>query len=403
MQLQKKIDELQYEATEFSAPVSGYNHQAIQSIDLDKDGIDEVIAFLRVDSEKPLNIQILNDDNGEFKVASVIEGNGSDFDSVDYIDMNGDGILELVVGWQISSSLKLMNIYSIKDFQPVQLCSDSYLSYTTIDIDLDGNEEVMLFHPQSSGKLGEAVLYMLMHDGEMTSHTAKMSAFAENISKIHPGLTADKKSAVFVDSSLSAGVITDVFAFSENTLANISMDQALQSSLLTREINVYCSDINGDNIIEVPRPIQLKSQSDTNYYVIEWNSYLLNGSPSKVETTYHNYSDGWYVALPDNLTADTFTISREDSIAGERTVVFSTINAAGTIRDFLKIYSLTGDNREERAEQKGRFIIYTDSDTIYAGSFLKDTDIIDKSFLRNNFRIIRSEWLTNDIKEVTAN
>lgn len=395
VQLQKKIDELQAAGTVFSAPVSGYNHQAIQMNDLDGDGTDEVVALLRTDDENPLNVQILKDDSGAFEVVSVIEGAGSDFDSIDYVDMDGDGILELIIGWKMSPSLKLLNIYSIKNFQPVQLCSDSYSHYIAIDADSDNDKEILIFHPPGQDSPGEAVLYMLMHDGEMTNYSSKFSPLSETVTKIHTGLTADKNPAVYVDSTSQNGVITDVFAFSDNALLNIAYDPTSEASPV-RDYAVYCSDINGDGIVEIPNPVPLLAQSDTVYYALEWYTYRINGKIAKQLTTYHNYSDGWYIILPDTISAN-FTIRREDSAAGERTVVLSTVSDGSTIHDFLKIYSLTGDSKEERAAQAERFVILEESETIYCAQLIGKNTLISQDELKESFKIIRSEWLSGEI------
>ena len=50
--IQRSIDERLDSGLEFSAPVAGYNRQAIQQYDLDGDGIQEVIAFFRTEGEE---------------------------------------------------------------------------------------------------------------------------------------------------------------------------------------------------------------------------------------------------------------------------------------------------------------------------------------------------------------
>ena len=52
--LQQAIDQLMAQGAAYSAPVSGVNQQSVQLADLDGDGEDEAIVFLKTGGEKPL-------------------------------------------------------------------------------------------------------------------------------------------------------------------------------------------------------------------------------------------------------------------------------------------------------------------------------------------------------------
>ena len=187
IQIQNKVNELLNSGLEYAAPVSGYNRQAIQLHDLNGDGVEEAVVFVRTGSndKKPLNIYILTDNNGEcFDVAAIIEGEGTSIDSVAYIDMNGDGMLEIVVGWQLTSSVKNFSIYSIKEYQPVQLATGGYSNYTYLDVDSDGNDEVVVINTPTEENAGSATMYMLMDDGDVISSSAYLSISAERVSRM---------------------------------------------------------------------------------------------------------------------------------------------------------------------------------------------------------------------------
>lgn len=406
VQIQSKVDELQDSGLEYAAPISGYNRQAIQLQDINGDGKEEAVVFFRTDGtdKKPLNIYILKDDNGEsFEVASVIEGDGASVDSVAYIDMNGDGVLEIIVGWQMTASVKNFSVYSVKDYQPVQLAAGSYANYTYADLDSDGDSEVVVISTPTAETTGDATMYMLMDDGEMVSSTAYMSVSSERVSRVQTGLLSDRKNAVFIDGVCGEGVITDVFAYIDKSFVNITLDGETMDSITARSYSVYCGDINNDGIMDVPKPIQFMPQSDTIYYAVQWENCSGSGYMNTIFTTYHNYSDGWYIKLPED-SVEKITIRREDRISGERAVVFSLItdekNKDGTpvLRDFMEIYSLTGDNREDRAKLNDRFTIVRKDDQIFAGWIKPGVyDGVDEAYVRDNFKLIYSTWLTGAV------
>ena len=127
---------------------------------------------------------------------------------------------------------------------------------------------------------------------------------------------------------------------------------------------VYCRDINSDGIKEVPIPRSLPSTNENAYRVLDWYAYSSSGTRKLVLTTYHNSSDGWYLVLPDEW-GDDITLRREDSVSGERAVIFSVWRGENLPpEDFLIIYALSGENREDKAKRDGRFILLTEDEVI---------------------------------------
>lgn len=396
--IQQKIDEIQARGEEFAAPVAGYNRQAIQLHDLDGDGEEEVVAFFRTNEEKPLKIYILKSNEENYDIVAKIEGDGTAVDTIAYVDMDGDGITELILGCQMSSSVKLMTIYSIREYQPVQLATDSYSTYTYCDMDGDGDNEVTVFHTDTADSLSDMTMYMLMRDGEMMSYSANLSSSAESIAKVQSGIFGRGR-ALYVDSARGNGVITDIIVFNDEALTNISVDTGTGDSNTYRPYSVYSSDIDKNGCVEVPIAVSLPAVSDTTYYLLDWNSYTYDGEVNTALTTYHNYSDGWYLIVPGEWK-ETITIRREDNVPGERAVVFSVITGESGGRpeteDFLKIYSLSGDNKEDRSLLDGRFILTTEEDKIYAGEIagggMAD---LTAGYIRGNFGIIHTDWTTD--------
>ena len=394
--IQRSIDERLDSGLEFSAPVAGYNRQAIQQYDLDGDGIQEVIAFFRTEGDAPLEIDVIRETGGEYRLASQIFGEGRAVDSVQYTDMDGDGVCELLVGWQMSTLVKVLDIYSIRDYQPVLIAESAYNSYICCDLNAEGGDEVLLLKDPGTESAGEAVLYTLMEDGEIITSSAALSREAEAISRVQSGETSDRHTAVFVDSICGGGLVTDVLAMRDGTLYNIVMDGRTENPTV-RPLTVYCSDIDRDDVMEIPEPRQMYSQSETPYYVICWNTRTVRGFAMEKLCTYHNFTDGWYLILPEEL-AQALSVRRIDSVSGERTVVLSVVSGGGddpTITDILAIYTLTGDNKAERAAMAGRFLLADDDRRLFAASILSGgQDLITEEQIGESFSLIRTRWLT---------
>jgi len=397
--IQKKIDELLGSGLEYAAPVSGYNRQAIQQFDLDSDSIPEVIAFFRSpNGGNALIIAVIKETNGVYEVVARIEGEGEAVDSIAYSDLDGDGSTELLVGWQMSASVKSLSLYSMKDYEPVQLASSVYSTYICADLSENGGSNVLLFHEPTADAAGETVLYRLMADGEIETSSASLTKGIQSISRVQVGGTSDGHTAVYVDSNNEGGLVTDVFAVRDGAIQNIagSSDNSPESS--ARSYNVYCTDVDNDGVIEIPVPRMVYAQSETTYYVLNWTTRTVRGYARNKLSTYHNYVDGWFITIPDNL-AESITIRRGESGAGERAVILSVAtehDGNTSIRDILAIYKLTGENRVERAVMDGRFLILQDDSKLYSGCILPaGEELLNRQTVIESFSLIRSTWLTD--------
>ena len=394
----------------YSPPTAGPNRQSVQLKDIDGDGSSEAIVFFKTPEDKPLKIHIMKQTNGTYQTTNVIEGLGTAIESIRYADMDGDGVSELIVGWQMSPAVLQMSIYSIKGNQNIKHISADYTELYTSDVNGNGNTDVIVLRLPSSEFPGEAEMFSLMPDGEISSNKTQLSKGIESISRIFRGKLSDSTPALFIEGGYNGGVITDILTWRQDDFVNISVSSSSSVSESTlRAYTIYSADYNMDGIREVPLPRLLKSASETQYYVVDWFSFDRLGNMSEAFTTYHNNSDSWYLILPDDWK-DKITVRRDDTVSGERTLIFSYITesfmagpdaAAENEKpvDFLEIYSLSGDNRDDRAKIRGRFRLYEQADTIYAAAILTaDVDItVNETLIKKNFKPLYSEWATGVI------
>ena len=83
--LESQIDALLTNGAEYAAPTSGSNLQSVQMIDLDGDGSEEAVAFFRRASDKkPMKIYIFKADGDSYERYAVIEGASSQIYSVNW-------------------------------------------------------------------------------------------------------------------------------------------------------------------------------------------------------------------------------------------------------------------------------------------------------------------------------
>lgn len=401
--LKAKIDEVSLGA-ETAAPQSGRNTQAVQLVDLDEDGTLEAVAFFQVSGdEKPLKIYIFNQtEDEEYEVTGVIEGEGTAINSIAYENLGGGPNKEIIVSWRISEKVHTLVACSLEDGGITELMRTGYTRYLTMDIDQDNEAEILAIQVDNAQMNSRVELYDYDSGTMMLRSDAPMSADAGGLNSYRSGFLRDYVPALFVSSDYGeSGLITDLFICRNGKLENITRNPVTGQSNET--IRLYKAvgprDINGDNILELPQPLALPSYNKNlladDFWTIRWRQYDKSGKAWPVFTTYHNVSDGWYLKLPDEWEGK-FTLSRDDSVVGERSVIFSLL-PKGEGSDpvpFLAVYKLTGTNQVIRAQMGDRFTLLQEDDAIYAAEFFKESwDCgLDEDELAERFDLIRTEW-----------
>ena len=399
MELRVQIESILSDGAEYAAPTSGTNIQSVQLVDLDGDGVEEALAFFRSNSEeRPLKIYIFQAVEDSYEQVALIEGSGTSIHSISYVDMNGDGVQEIIVGWRVNAEYQAVGVYSLQGFEPKLLMEGLYTQYEVLDFDGDDVQEMVLLRSDTDGE-PVAEYYDWSEDLLQFHSFARLSMTMAELDRVDVGSLRDGEVALFVTGvAEDTRAITDILTYHQGTIVNIVRnDLTGVSSEVFRYIDLRPQDINGDGVTEVPMPAQLPSSGlgDDSYWQVIWRNYNVKGQGEVAMTTYHNNSDGWYLVLPEDW--DRRIAVRQVSASDERGIVFSIFSAGQeTYQDFLGIYTITGSSREYKAARNGRFVLQRGVDTIYAAAFLEGNEgwqyAIDQEELNQRFRLIVREW-----------
>lgn len=401
--LQNEINELLASGAEYASPSSGQNRQAVQLEDINGDGVKEAIVFTSVrGAAKPIKIHIFEDQGDLYTEVALIEGEGTGVESVSYLDMDKDGSQEIAVGWRIASGMNILSVYSMKDFSELNIFSTDYAKYAAFDLDDDGADEIIVLHEEPSEGGGSAEVFRLS-DSEISSESCALSEEMHAISRVRTTHLTDGTPAVLVESlTAGGGLVTDIIANSESGVKNLAVDALSLKSLTQRPLQIWSRDIDGDDVLDVPQleALPVQAEATSVYYLTRWYDYAASGHRSLVQTSYVNTAGSWYLVIPEEWSGS-ITVRNQDTIAGESAVIFSLVEEDGETTDFLVIYTVTGDNREERASSGRRFILRHEEDKIYASAILPaaDSDFrlnVSRDMIRENFNILYSEWITGE-------
>lgn len=398
--LQAEIAAVLSSGSEYSAPLSGQNRQPIQLADLDGDAENEAIVFLKTSEEMPLKAYIFDRTDGQYRLSAVIEGNGASFQSVEYAQLDGIGGLELLIGWQVSDQVtRAITAYSLRADGLIELMSTNYSEYKTVDLDSDGLGDVLVLRFSAEDQTGVAELYSYRGGQMERAPEAALSTGVSSIKRIVAGYMDTNVPAVFVASLYADSyIVTDVFALKNGTFQNVAIKDETGKASTVRNYYVYATDIDADGLIELPNPVALQQynvESTDNYWAIEWYNLTLNGERVLKQTTYHNYSGGWYIDLLQQW--EDLVVYRGNPVGSVRGHVFAQWDGHDQAKVMFTIYAFTGYHRNELAEQDGRFVLAQKGDVTYAAKIESENSNLTVDGLKALFHFIKLDWNSGEM------
>ncbi len=402
--LQSAIDSVMTGSCAYSAPVSGSNQQAVQLSDLDGDGQEEAIVFLKTVDEQPLKVYVFDRRGNSYESIAVMEGNGSAFDSVEYTDLDGNPGQEILVGKRISDQvLQSLSVYSCREGRLVELLAANYTEFCTVDLDGDDRKDLFVLRPETEERAAIAELYCYRDDQLQRQGEASLSADAQSVRRIISGQMSPGTPAVFVACTYDeASMITDIFALRDGSFLNVSAARETGLSTQTvRSYTAYATDIDSDGLIELPSLMALPSydgETET-FWLIDWYNLYPDGARQVKLTTYHNHSGGWYLTVPGSWHGN-LTISRSEEVAGVRGLVFSRWNGRETApEEIFTLYAFTGRDRDVLASTDGRFFVAQKGETVYAASLGSSQWAAEQTSqsISEMFHFIQVNWNSGDV------
>ena len=387
--LETLIDALLESGAEYVAPTSGSNLQSVQMVDLDGDGEEEAVAFLRrASDERPMKIYVFRAAGDSYEQYCVIEGTSNSIYSINYIDLNGDGWREIMAGIRGDLDVQNLAVYSVASGEPQQLLVTGYSRYAASDMDGDGRQELVVL--RSDEENSTVADYYAWDNAELAlGPSLRLSSTVAELSRLTAGTLSGGESALFVTAVTEDSVaITDILTVDGGALRSVA-------GVTARFLELYPSDVNGDGVTEVPAPAQLPQldAESAAHYRICWRQYDAAGGSEAVRETYQDAQGGWSLSLPEGW--ENVTVTRTSGADGS-SVTFLRLGGEEPTA-FLTIYAFTGYNRTALSGRGGRIVLSRQAEVIYAAELYGEgMGLIDEQTLRERFGLLTVEWTTGE-------
>jgi len=284
-------------------PSRGDYRSAVIREDIDSDGTLEAFAFYSVTDGETITMHmnlICYVDSG-WKSVAVQQIIAAGVDKIEFSDLDGDGVEEIVVGWQIYGTSEMqLGVYSIGDNAFTQRMFQKYTHFITCNLDEDNRNEVLVINV-SSTDANSAALYSINESGVTELSTCMLDQTANTVNEPIIDTLSTGKPAVYIDIIKGVGAVTEVLFMEKGVLVNPLIDAETGETLATlRSVSFGIDDINDDGILEIPVQMDVPSVAHSTVneklYLTNWCSF--NGEAlTNQMTTMINVIDGYYFNL----------------------------------------------------------------------------------------------------------
>ncbi len=380
----------------YSEPRSGLNRQSLQLIDLDGDGEEEGVAFLRdVQQTYKTFIYIFEKDESGFVLFDIIEGSENELYTVSYSDILGKNGYEIIVEWGADGEgSHPITVYNLMRDGTEKILEISARQYSVSDLDGDGKNDFVAVVKRGGDMYAD--VYTSQEGALVENAQVALARRGGELLRIKTGNVMQGKGAVFIEREMGDGVITDVISYNGEEFVNLLPDGDVCMS------RALCADVNGDGVIEIPKETEFDSHPGTTSRCYIWSAMSEKSTLVPSAFTYHSFGDNWYLSMPLSWSRSVHA-ENTSGRSGETVIRFSTRETMGGDEEeyiqapLFTLYVLTGTRRSQYAAEGERFVVSEREDTIFAAEIISESYLateINEDFIKSIFKNSESEWFS---------
>lgn len=375
-------------------PISGDYRSAFTFKDIDGDGFEEALALYTLNNEGTVttHLNIIDNVNEEWVSCSDVMVVGNGVEKMTFCDLNDDEIPEIIIGWMIYGTVdKQVGVYTYDGYVLNQRAMEKYTDFLCDSLKSSGNDELIIINLNTTEKTSAIKVLTLSQTGIAETGTAMLDGGVTSYSTPIVAKLADGRPALYLDAIKGTGTLTEIVWFDGATLKSTYNAVTAETSLTYRPSVVYLNDINGDEITDVPIMSVLPSTAmrieTDKVYVTAWSCF--DGVEMKVvKNTFMNYSDGYYLTIPDDWMNRLHLARKTDS----RQRIFYSYNTDEEIQgpEVFRIISVSqADIDSGKFDATGYQKLGDHADSVHFAKIIDDNEL-DITFekLKANFYII---------------
>ncbi len=296
---------------QLKTPVSGDYQTSFVLFDINNDLNEEAVVFY-TDSAVAASARmaLMECVNDTWVLSADVKGSGSGVYDISFADLNGDGNCEIFVAWSLfdNKTSKIISVYEIElgengVFNLNTLGSEYFNEKSFVDFNNDGNEDLVLVYLDDSADVQKSYFrcFSISQSNEFVKFgEARIDSSISSVSKIQSDyvkVNNENIKRVFIDCLKSdSSMFTELVYWDVAGLKPIrSIKKPAQTTL--RSSKIFCSDIDGDGILEIPSNTKLYGDENTlsvkisgvthTFNMLKWINAYGDKSEGNISTLYN--------------------------------------------------------------------------------------------------------------------
>ncbi len=309
-------------------PQTGDYRSAVTLFETGHKNNEYAVALYSTENNTKLNISIISHTGEKWECLGSFSNAATGVDRIIFEDLNNDGSDEILVGWSTyNAGQNTLSAYSIEDETIREMTIDeSYTEIIITDITQDKSEDIILLSLRNDQTPSTARI--LQYSEQEKRPIGKFSTVLDSevtaFVNIQCGKIDAEDECIVIDGSKNNGQLTtQVLRFdSENQLLlNPLVTQNENGAVVnstTRKNAATSRDINNDGIVEVPVVTQMSAPRNTDAgsvcSITSWKQIDTSDDSLKtILNTVMNYTDGYYLIIPDSWNGKVTGISNAEN------------------------------------------------------------------------------------------
>lgn len=292
-------------------PQSGDYQTAFILFDINGDSQEEAIVFYTDSSiDASVRMSFMENVNDTWVIASDVKGAGSGVFDVSFSDMDNDGVYEILVGWSLfdTKTSKIVSVYQVSMgekgvFVLNTLGNEYYNSKSITDFNGDEKEDLVLVYLDDTGESQRSYFRCFSlseHDDFVKYSDVKLDSHISSVSKIQYDTVkyaGESCRRVFIDCiKTESSMFTEILYWDSEDLKTVRDIKNPVTSTL-RSSKIYCSDIDGDGLLEIPSNTKLngadklltvkRASVQYTFTMLEWLNCFGDKSEGSINTLFN--------------------------------------------------------------------------------------------------------------------
>jgi hypothetical protein len=335
-------------------PTAGEYRSAYVLADLKGSGNNDfAMAFFSTVNEENstfMNLKLMQKVRSNWISVSDIIVNAVGVERVEIADLNGDGIKEITVGWNVYGGMdKKVTVYTLNGLKLTPIMQESYTHFMCADLISDVRRELFLIYHDTINATAFAKYFAFNGEEAALSGSCALDGGVISFNEPQFSLLSNGASAVFIDALKGAGMQTEIVYCDKKELKSLFSASSSAENYISptyRNSTVATVDINGDGFLDIPiiRSTEIDGISVDESRISPVTNWCTYNGKALVTTlkAVMNYTDGYYFELPSRWQGSTtVNMDIENRI---RTVTLWNTSDATIISELVRIRAVSEVN-----------------------------------------------------------